>query len=117
MAAPDPEDMAWENARTAATREPLDDYLKKYPNGKYKDAAKTELIRFAPTTVRVNLSIKPWGEVILDGVSQGASPPNKKLELEEGKHKIEIRNGSQSFTQQVEVKRGQKAITLAHQFN
>jgi len=118
---PDPDDAAWETARVAGTKDAIDDYLKRFPTGKNAAAAKTEQARIAaanaPTTIRVNLAIKPWGNVAVNGVPQGASPPIKKLDLEEGKYKIDISNGSQSFTQQVEVKRGQKAISIAHQFN
>jgi len=117
----DPDGTAWESARLAGTKDAIDDYLKRFPNGKNVAAAKTEQARIAaanaPTTIRINLAIKPWGNVSVNGVPQGASPPIKKLDLEEGKYKIDISNGSQSFTQQVEVKRGQKAISIAHQFN
>jgi serine/threonine protein kinase len=118
---PDPDDAAWESARTAGTKDAIDDYLKRFPTGKNAAAAKTEQARIAaanaPTTIRINLAIKPWGNVAVNGVPQGASPPIKKLDLEEGKYKIDISNGTQSFSQQVEVKRGQKAISIAHQFN
>jgi serine/threonine protein kinase len=118
---PDPDEAAWQNARSVGTKDAIDDYLKRFPTGKNAAAAKTEQARIAaanaPTTVRINLAIKPWGNVSVNGVPQGASPPIKKLDLEEGKYKIELSNGSQSFSQQVEVKRGQKAISIAHQFN
>jgi class 3 adenylate cyclase len=41
----------------------------------------------------VILSIEPWGEIFVDGVNSGISPPLKSLKLAPGKHKIEIRNG------------------------
>ncbi|MEO8345029.1 MAG: serine/threonine-protein kinase [Betaproteobacteria bacterium] len=119
--APDPDDVAWESARVAGTKAAIDDYLNRFPAGKNVASAKTEQARIvaatAPTTVRVNLAIKPWGNVLVNGVPQGASPPLKKLELKDGKYKIDITNGTQSYTQQIEVKLGQKAISIAHQFN
>jgi serine/threonine protein kinase len=39
------------------------------------------------------LSIKPWGEVYVNGESRGVSPPLKALTLKPGDYNIEIRNG------------------------
>jgi hypothetical protein len=46
-----------------------------------------------PTGV-VLLTIKPWGNVLVDGSMKGASPPLKKLVLAEGKHQIKVVNPS-----------------------
>jgi serine/threonine protein kinase len=46
----------------------------------------------APTLAAVGLSIKPWGNVIVDGVERGVSPPLRKLMLADGKHSIRITN-------------------------
>lgn len=40
----------------------------------------------------IRLTIKPWGNVWIDGVSMGVSPPLKKLALTDGKHQIRIVN-------------------------
>ncbi len=40
----------------------------------------------------VELAILPWGEVMIDGVSKGRTPPLKRLEVPPGKHTIEIRH-------------------------
>ncbi len=40
----------------------------------------------------VNLTIKPWGTILVDGESKGVSPPLKRLRLPEGKHEIRVVN-------------------------
>ncbi|MHB1213778.1 MAG: serine/threonine-protein kinase [Thiobacillus sp.] len=40
----------------------------------------------------VMLAISPWGEVFVDGRRVGVSPPLAMLQLEPGKHEVEIRN-------------------------
>jgi hypothetical protein len=40
----------------------------------------------------VFLNISPWGEVFVNGKSQGVSPPKKFVKLDPGKYKIEVRN-------------------------
>ena len=64
----------------------------------------------------VAFAISPWGEIIVDGESQGVSPPLQKLQLSPGRHRIEVRNAS--FTphiQIVEVKSGEQ-IRIRHRF-
>jgi len=48
----------------------------------------------ADATGVVTLTIKPWGNVIVDGSLKGASPPLKRLVLAEGKHQIKVANPS-----------------------
>jgi hypothetical protein len=62
------------------------------------------------------LNISPWGEVFVNGKSQGVSPPKKFVKLDPGKYKIEVKNTtfpvhSQSF----EVK-AREEVTLKHRF-
>jgi hypothetical protein len=65
----------------------------------------------------VRLNIKPWGTVFVDGVSQGVSPPLKKLDLAEGKHKIRIENPSfPSHTIDVDVTK-KKTGSIEHDFS
>jgi hypothetical protein len=47
----------------------------------------------ADKPAQVRLSIKPWGEVFIDGESRGVSPPTKSLTLAVGEYKVEVRNG------------------------
>jgi serine/threonine protein kinase len=39
------------------------------------------------------LSIKPWGEIFVNGETKGVSPPIKALTLAPGEYNVEIRNG------------------------
>ncbi|TAJ76513.1 MAG: adenylate/guanylate cyclase domain-containing protein [Gallionellaceae bacterium] len=55
------------------------------------------------------LTIKPWGEVYLDGKMQGVSPPVTKLQVSAGEHVIEIRNTTfPAYKQSIKIKAGDK---------
>lgn len=65
---------------------------------------------------KLSFSILPWGEVVIDGKSQGASPPLKGIKLPSGKHEIEIRNaGFPPYRETVEVKPG-ASKKIRHEF-
>jgi len=69
----------------------------------------------APVPVRID--VRPWGEIIIDGVARGVSPPLKELRLAPGKHSVIIKNtGLPNFRMTLEVKAGTPA-TLSHVFN
>ena len=62
------------------------------------------------------LNITPWGEVFVNGKSQGVSPPKKFMKLDPGKYKIEIRNTTfPVHAENVEVK-AREEVTLKHRF-
>ena len=62
------------------------------------------------------LSISPWGEVFVNGKSQGVSPPKKFVKLDPGKYKIEVRNTTfPVHAQNLEVK-AREEVTLKHRF-
>ncbi len=64
----------------------------------------------------VTLAVTPWGEVLVDGVARGVSPPLTQVSLPPGTHTIEIRNPSAPpFTVRVELRSGE-AISLQHRF-
>lgn len=64
----------------------------------------------------VTLAIAPWGEVFVDGVSQGVSPPLTRLTLTPGVHTIELRNGAAPpLAARVEIRPGQ-TLSLQHRF-
>ncbi len=46
-----------------------------------------------PDPAIIALNISPRGEIYVDGVLKGSSPPLKQLEVTPGRHTIEIRNG------------------------
>jgi serine/threonine protein kinase len=62
------------------------------------------------------LNISPWGEVLVNGQSRGASPPRKRLSLVEGSYTITIKNGNfEPYVTVIDVRRGQEHL-VAHQF-
>jgi hypothetical protein len=64
----------------------------------------------------VNLAVTPWGEVFVDGVARGVSPPLTQVTLPPGAHTIEIRNDSAPpFTVRVDLRSGE-SISLQHRF-
>jgi non-specific serine/threonine protein kinase len=66
---------------------------------------------------KVRFALVPWGEVWVDGVKRGPSPPLKSLKLSVGSHRIELRNpGLPSVMRKVEVKKGE-TITIEHHFS
>jgi class 3 adenylate cyclase len=67
-----------------------------------------------PATVYLNIS--PWGEVFVNGKSQGVSPPRKYIKLDPGKYKIEIRNTTfPAHAENVDLK-ARDELTLRHRF-
>jgi serine/threonine-protein kinase len=70
----------------------------------------------AAATGQVALAISPWGEVIVDGVSKGTSPPLTTLTLPVGKHTIEVRNGDlPPHVTSVQVE-AENAVRVRHKF-
>jgi class 3 adenylate cyclase len=67
-------------------------------------------------TGKVQLAILPWGEVLVDGRSRGASPPLKTLELAAGSHTIEVRNTSfPPHVARIVVRAGEQ-VPIRHRF-
>ena len=65
---------------------------------------------------KVDLRIKPWGTISVNGVSRGASPPTMQLQLPPGSYTIEIQNpAGLAVTKTVEVVAG-KSTTVRHSF-
>ena len=63
----------------------------------------------APRIGKVRLSIRPWGEVLVDGKSRGVSPPLKEISIPEGRHRIQIRNGDfPAYDSELDIKAGSK---------
>jgi hypothetical protein len=75
--------------------------------------------RFALHKLRpaaIELDIKPEGDILVDGVFKGTSPPLVLLQLAPGKHTIEIRNARyKTHSVEVEVKAGEQ-MSLRHSF-
>ncbi len=61
-------------------------------------------------------AISPWGEVYVDGKNLGASPPLATLQLEAGKHNVEIRNQAFApYRDTVNLESGQ-LLKIRHKF-
>ena len=74
-----------------------------------------EALRAAQPAV-ILLEIRPQGEIFIDGVARGKSPPLTQIEVKAGAHKIEVRNGT--FTpleRDVNLEPGE-TTTIAHRF-
>lgn len=70
----------------------------------------------APRTGKIQFSIKPWGQIIVDGKTRGVSPPIKELSIPEGRHRIEIRNSTfRGYASEVDIKSGSR-VSIAHSF-
>lgn len=80
------------------------------------DAKGTESSKPGTIPATVFLNVAPWGEVFVNGKSQGVSPPKKFIKLDPGKYKIEIRNTSfPAHVENVDLKTRDE-ITLRHRF-
>jgi hypothetical protein len=69
-----------------------------------------------PAMVAVKVDVQPWGEIFVDGISRGVSPPLKTLNLAAGRHTVEVRNaGLAPYRVTIELKAGQPAA-IRHVF-
>ncbi|MDP2828115.1 MAG: serine/threonine-protein kinase [Sulfuricellaceae bacterium] len=64
----------------------------------------------------LSLAISPWGEVVVDSKTQGASPPLNQLTLPVGKHLVEIRNADFTpYRVEIEIRAGE-SVSVRHKF-
>jgi len=66
--------------------------------------------------VRVRVDIQPWGEIWIDGVKRGVSPPLKELRLPPGQHNVVVRNADLPAYQGTLTVREGKPTVLRHTF-
>ncbi|CAB3889776.1 hypothetical protein LMG26689_03914 [Achromobacter animicus] len=79
-------------------------------------AATEEAPKPKPVPVSVRLDIRPWGEVWINGVARGISPPVKDLKLIPGKYQVVVRNADlPPLRMTLEVKPGKPAV-ISHTF-
>lgn len=79
-------------------------------------AATDEAAKPKPVPVLVRLDIRPWGEVWINGVARGISPPVKELKLIPGKYQVVLRNADlPPYRVTLEVKAGKPAV-ISHVF-
>jgi len=70
----------------------------------------------AAALATLKLDIKPSGEVLVDGVAKGRSPPLASLQIPAGKHRIEVRRpGSSAVVLHVDAGAGEE-LTIKHSF-
>ena len=75
------------------------------------DAAAAESV---PGTI--SFAISPWGEVTVDGVVRGVTPPLDRLSFAPGTYRVEIRNpAAPRYVTTVEVRPGE-SVTVQHHF-
>jgi non-specific serine/threonine protein kinase len=68
-------------------------------------------------TVRVRFHVQPWGEVYVNGVKRGASPPLRSLSLSPGIYQIEIRNGTlPPLRRTLNIDVGGKPVSIDYKF-
>lgn len=83
------------------------------PAAPAEEAAKPKPLA-VPVTVR--LDIRPWGEVWVNGIARGISPPVKELRLIPGKYQVVLRNADlPPYRGTLEVKAGKPAV-ISHVF-
>ena len=82
-----------------------------------RDTAAAPAVVAAPAAQGVvQLAISPWGQIEVDGVAAGTTPPLSRLTLPAGKHQVVVRNDDfPAFTVTVTVDED-KPVTLRHRF-
>jgi hypothetical protein len=79
-------------------------------------ATADEAAKPKPVPVLVKLDIRPWGEVWINGVARGISPPVKELRLIPGKYQVVLRNADlPPYRATLEVKAGRPGV-ISHTF-
>ena len=73
-------------------------------------------VYFAPEPALVSFAIKPRGEIYVDGVARGRTPPLMRLELPAGRHVVSVRHpGFAPLELTVNLKAGEQ-MTVRHTF-
>jgi serine/threonine protein kinase len=65
----------------------------------------------------MQLQIKPWGTILVNGVSKGVSPPLKNLVLPEGRHQVRVVNSHYPDHVVDIVITSQKTVRIEHDFS
>lgn len=80
------------------------------------EAVDVEAAKPASASVRVGLAIKPWGEVFIDGTSQGVSPPLRSLSLKPGEYRVRVVNGDLPSYQRTFTVQAGESVSIVHEF-
>ena len=102
---------AQSNPASTAEAQPTPEVQEPAPPAATEEAPKPK-----PVPVTVRLDIRPWGEVWINGVARGISPPVKDLKLIPGKYQVVVRNADlPPLRMTLEVKPGKPAV-ISHTF-
>ena len=88
------------------------------PNEAARDARPAAEKANNPAAIPATLffNVQPWGEIFVNGKSQGVTPPKKSLKLDPGKYKIEIRNTTfPAHVENLDLK-SRDEVTVRHKF-
>ncbi|MBU6489935.1 MAG: PEGA domain-containing protein, partial [Burkholderiales bacterium] len=67
--------------------------------------------------VLVRLYVFPWGEVYVNGVRRGISPPFRAMSLAPGTYRIEVRNGTlPPLVRTVTLDAGESPVEIRYSF-
>lgn len=86
-----PPAVATEDGAQAGSQQPLPGEVTATPA---TPATTTPLPPATSVPVEVSIAVQPWGEVFIDGVSRGVSPPLRSVQLAPGSYRVTIRNPS-----------------------
>jgi hypothetical protein len=79
-------------------------------------AAHGPVVAAGASPIEVAVDLRPWGEVYVDGVSHGVSPPLRSVRLIPGRHQITVRNpGAPAYRTSITVRAG-KPVSIVHSF-
>ena len=79
-------------------------------------AREARRLLFTPLPAVVKFVVKPRGEVFVDGVSKGRTPPIQEIEVPAGSHVVQIRNpGYPPLEITLDLRAGERT-TIAHTF-
>ena len=85
-------------------------------SGKRVEPARPAPPAAPPALATLRLEIRPQGEVLIDGVAKGKSPPLVSLQVPPGRHRIEVRRpGASALVLQVDAGPGEE-LTIKHSF-
>jgi hypothetical protein len=72
---------------------------------------------FPPRPAVVEFDVKPRGDVVIDGLSHGRTPPLREVELPPGRHHVRIRNGNYPpLDIRMSLEPGER-MTITHSFS
>lgn len=77
--------------------------------------AKAAQAEAAPPATLI-FSVRPWGEIFIDGRSRGVTPPMKSLKLPPGKYKLEVKNTTFPVHAETLELKARDEITVRHNF-